>query len=77
MMQTDPLEQLRREKRRVRKELCQSRERIQQQFHRLSHPVAKNTDRVSRLTGYVQNGLAIWQGIRLGLLFIRAFRKLR
>lgn len=77
MQNNDPLYQIRREKRRIRKEIRLSRERLHQQVRKVTSPVAHHTEKASSIASYFQQGLYIWQGIRLGMSFIRLFRRAR
>lgn len=75
MQNNDPLYQIRREKRRLRREIRESRERLLAHVHHITTPVSRHSDKASAFVSYFQNGLYIWQGIRLGLSFIRLFRR--
>lgn len=75
MLNNDPLYQIRREKRSIRKELRQSRERLHAHVKHITTPAMHHSKKASTFVSYFQNGLYIWQGIRLGLSVIRLFRR--
>ncbi|MBR3433656.1 MAG: hypothetical protein IKH05_08980 [Bacteroidaceae bacterium] len=72
----DVLQALRESKQQVRKELKASKANIKYKVQGIISPaktVKKNTTRISQI---VSNGLAIYEGIRLGMSIISAFRSL-
>lgn len=74
--QIDALKALRESKLQVKKELKASRANIKYKVQGIISPaktVKRNTTRIGQL---VSNGLAIYEGIRLGMSVISAFRSL-
>ncbi|MBO7067293.1 MAG: hypothetical protein J6W52_01230 [Bacteroidaceae bacterium] len=74
--QIDAFKALRESKLQVQKELNTSKKQLQGKIQNFFAPLPearKNTTRISRL---VSNGLAIYEGIRLGASIISAFRSI-
>lgn len=74
--QIDALKALRESKLQVKKELKASKANIKYKVQGIISPaktVKRNTTRIGQL---VSNGLAIYEGIRLGMSVISAFRSL-
>ena len=74
--QIDALKALRESKLQVRKELRASKANIMYKVQGIISPAKetrKNTNNISRL---VSNGFAIYEGLRLGISIISAFRSL-
>lgn len=74
--QADILLALRGEKEKLRKELRSSKKRMSDNMHELFAPVPATTNKVQGISRMVSNGIAIYEGLRIGLSFIRATRGL-
>ncbi len=79
--ETDILVSLRREKKQLNKELRKSQARITDTTRDIFGEVPKTGNRVALFTNLVGNGMAIYQGVRIGNSLIRTlsliFRKRR
>ena len=79
--QIDALAAIRQEKERVRAQLRQSNKKISAVSQRIFEPVPATSNRIIGASRLVSNGLAIYEGLRMGSGFIRAvrtfFRRLR
>lgn len=75
-LMTDPLQELQQEKARIRRELDKSRERLGEQAHSLFAPAPQAVGSFQRATNIISQGWTIYEGIRIGLGFIRASRSL-
>ena len=74
--QIDAFKALRESKQQIRKEINASKNQLRSKIQNVIAPLPdarKQTTRISRLVG---NGLAIYEGIRLGISVISAFRSL-
>ena len=70
--ETDILQILRREKHKVRKELQRSEQKMSEETRTLFAPVPKAASRFQLVSGLASNGMAIYQGVRIGTGLIRA-----
>lgn len=74
--QADILLALRNEKEKLRKELRTSHKRMTNNMHELFAPAPATTNKVQGFSHMISNGLAIYEGLKIGLGFIRATRGL-
>jgi hypothetical protein len=72
--QIDALAALREEKARVLSQLRKSGRNINTVSQRIFEPVPATSNRILGLTHLVSNGLAIYEGLRMGTGFVRAAR---
>lgn len=72
----DVLLALKAEKEKVRKQLRLSRNRMSGTMHEVFGPVPATTNKVQGISRLVSNGMAIYEGLRIGASFIRATRSL-
>ena len=72
MRETDILKALREEKARVKKELQKSEKLIARDTRSIFAPVPRSAGRFQLITSLASNGLAIYQGLRIGSGIIRA-----
>ncbi len=72
--QIDALAAIRHEKELVRAQLRQSNKKISAVSQRIFEPVPATSNRIIGASRLVSNGLAIYEGLRMGSGFIRAVR---
>jgi len=72
--QIDALAAIRQEKQKVLKELRSSGKKITAVSQRIFEPVPTASNRIMGVSHLVSNGLAIYQGLRMGSGFIKAVR---
>lgn len=74
--QIDALKALRESKQQIRKELNVSKANIKYKVQGIISPAKATKRNTSRIGQLVSNGLAIYEGVRLGMSIIAAFRTL-
>ncbi len=74
--ETNALLAIRNEKELLRKQIRLSGRRISSNLHEVLAPVPRATTRAQGFGQMVSHGLAIYEGVRMGVGFIRAFRGL-
>ena len=72
--QIDALEAIRREKEHIRSQLRQSNKKINAVSQRIFEPLPATSNRIVGVSRLVSNGLAVYEGLRMGSGFIRAVR---
>ena len=72
----DVLLSIRRQKRLLRQEISASQTLIKDSAHALMSPMSDISRRGNGISKFVSRGLAIYEGIRIGLRIIRATRTL-
>lgn len=71
---TDLLLAIRQEKASIHAQLHESRQNMTDTLHGIMSPNNTNTNKVKGISSIISNGIAIWEGIRIGLSLIEAFR---
>lgn len=74
--QTDALAAIRLSKQQINKDLRASRERMADILHEMTAPMPRATNKVQGIGQLVSNGMAIYEGLRIGLSIISAIRSL-
>ena len=72
----DILFELRRQKAALRKECKASRQHILLTVRQMVNPMPKNASRIQSTSRLVANGIAVYQGVRIALTILKAFRGL-
>lgn len=74
--QIDALKALHESKLQIKKELNASKDRLRSKVQNIIAPLPDAHKKTTRISRIVSNGLAIYEGIRLGVSVISAFRSL-
>lgn len=74
--QSDVLKALKENKVLVQQEIQESKTRISDKIHAMTEPVPRATNKVQGIGQIISNGMAIYEGIRIGISIISAFRTL-
>lgn len=72
----DVLASIRKQKRRLRQEIAASQATISSSAHALVSPVTRMSRQGHSVSSMVSRGMAIFEGVRIGLRVVRAMRSL-
>lgn len=75
-MKNDPFAQIHKEKRKLRKEIKQCRESIASQARQMVSPIPQTVSKMQHASSLISRGLAIIEGVRMGMKVARTMRSL-
>lgn len=72
----DVLLLLRKEKAELRKKIRESQRKMSEASHAIFSPIPHAKSKVEGMSHLVGNGLVIWNGVKIGISLVNAFRNL-